>query len=103
MRTDGLVTRALVRTVANETFSELFALNPVPLELEEDDWSLGWVAVSGSQIVGVMLTQADSLGDLWVLRKHRRQGIGSLPKVNPKSLRGVMRSPGCAWLSRFAR
>jgi hypothetical protein len=35
--------RALVRTVANETFSELFALNPVPLGLEEDDWSLWWV------------------------------------------------------------
>jgi|ERR1700739_67787 ribosomal protein S18 acetylase RimI-like enzyme len=69
--------RALIRTVANETFRELFAPAPVPLKLDEDDWSLSWVAVNGSKIVGVMLTQADLLGDLWVLREHRRQGIGS--------------------------
>jgi ribosomal protein S18 acetylase RimI-like enzyme len=69
--------RALVRAVVNETFSELFAPNPVPLTLEEDDWSVSWVAVRGSKIVGVTLTQADSIGELWVLREYRRQGIGS--------------------------
>ena len=49
--------RALVTTVANETFGDLFAPSPVPLKLEDDDWSLAWVAVSGAKIVGVVLTR----------------------------------------------
>ena len=51
--------RALVKTVAEETFGELFAPSPVPLNLEEDDWSLAWVAVSSAKIVGVVLTNQD--------------------------------------------
>lgn len=68
--------RALIRTVAKETFGDLFAPNPVPLNLEEDDWSLAWVAVRGPKIIGVMLTQKDLVSDLWVLRKNRRHGVG---------------------------
>ena len=69
--------RALIRTVANETFAELFAPNPVPLKLEEDDWSLAWVAVCESKIIGVTLTREDWVSDLWIFRENRRSGIGS--------------------------
>src|SRR6516162_6820481 len=51
--------QALIEVVANETFSDLFAPNPVPLKFKDEDWPLAWVA------------------DLWVLREHRRQGVGS--------------------------
>ena len=69
--------RALIETVANETFSDLFAPNPVPLEFEERDWPLARVAVSDKTIVGVIITNQEWVGDLWVLREHRRRGIGS--------------------------
>jgi ribosomal protein S18 acetylase RimI-like enzyme len=68
--------RALVTAVANETFANLFAPNPVPLKLEDEDWSLAWVAVCDSKIVGVLLTNHEWLSDLWVLRENRRHGIG---------------------------
>lgn len=69
--------RALIRTVANETFADLFTPNPVPLKLEGDDWSLAWVVVCESKIVGALLTHADLIRDLWVLRENRRHGVGS--------------------------
>jgi ribosomal protein S18 acetylase RimI-like enzyme len=69
--------RALVQTVAEETFGELFAPSPVPLKLEEDDWSLAWVAASSAKIVGVLLTHQEWISDLWVLRESRRRGIGA--------------------------
>ncbi|MGA7794606.1 MAG: GNAT family N-acetyltransferase [Candidatus Acidiferrales bacterium] len=68
--------RALVTTVANETFGDLFAPSPVPLKLEDDDWSLAWVAVSDAKIVGVVLTRQEWISDLWVLREIRRHGVG---------------------------
>ena len=69
--------RILIETVANETFRELFAPNPVPLKFEDDDWTLAWVGVSDGKILGVMLTNREWVSDLWVLREHRRQGVGS--------------------------
>ncbi|MGA1988794.1 MAG: GNAT family N-acetyltransferase [Candidatus Sulfotelmatobacter sp.] len=69
--------RALIETVANETFKDLFAPNPVPLEFEDEDWPLACVAVSDEKIVGVIVTSQDWVSDLWVLREHRRQGVGS--------------------------
>jgi ribosomal protein S18 acetylase RimI-like enzyme len=68
--------RALVRTVADETFGDLFAPSPVPLNVEEKDWSLAWVAVANTKIVGVVLTQEEWINDLWVLRESRRQSVG---------------------------
>jgi ribosomal protein S18 acetylase RimI-like enzyme len=68
--------RALVTTVANETFGDLFAPSSVPLKLEDDDWSLAWVAVSDAKIVGVVLTRQEWISDLWVLRESRRHGVG---------------------------
>src|SRR5215472_5458612 len=69
--------RELIRTVTNETFAELFAPNPVPLTLEEDDWSLAWVAVRESKIIGITLTRGDWVSDLWILHENRRSGVGS--------------------------
>jgi ribosomal protein S18 acetylase RimI-like enzyme len=68
--------RALVTAVANETFANLFAPNRVPLKLEEEDWSLAWVAVCDSKIVGVLLTNQEWVSDLWVLSENRGHGIG---------------------------
>lgn len=69
--------RVVIETVANETFRDLFAPNPVPLKFEDDDWPLAWVAVLDGKILGVMLTNQEWVSDLWVLRKYRRQGVGS--------------------------
>ena len=69
--------RALIETVANETFKDLFAPNPVPLKFEDEDWPLAWVAVSDEKIVGVIITNQEWVDDLWVLREQRRQGVGS--------------------------
>jgi len=69
--------RSLIETVAIETFRDLFAPNPVPLEFEGEDWPLAWVAVSDEEIVGVIITNQEWISDLWVLRGHRRQGVGS--------------------------
>jgi ribosomal protein S18 acetylase RimI-like enzyme len=68
--------QALIETVANETFKDLFAPHSVPLEFEEEDWSLAWVAVSDQKIVGVIITNQEWISDLWVFREHRRRGIG---------------------------
>lgn len=69
--------QALIETVANETFKDLFSPNPVPLKFKDEDWPLSWVAVSGEKIVGVILTSREWVDDLWVLREQRRQGVGS--------------------------
>ena len=68
--------QALIKTVVNETFSDLFAPNPVPLEFDDADWPRAWVAISDEKIVGVIITNEEWVSDLWVLREHRRQGIG---------------------------
>ena len=67
----------LIEIVATETFGDLFAPNPVPLKFKDEDWPLAWVALSGAKIVGVTITSREWVDDLWVLREHRRQGVGS--------------------------
>jgi ribosomal protein S18 acetylase RimI-like enzyme len=69
--------QALIETVANETFKDLFAPNPVPLEFKDEDWPLAWVAVCAEKIVGVIITNQEWVSDLWVFRDDRRQGVGS--------------------------
>ena len=69
--------RVLIETVANETFRDLFAPNPVPLKFKDEDWLLAWVAVADTKILGVTITNQEWISDLWVLREHRRLGIGS--------------------------
>ncbi len=69
--------RALIETVANDTFRDLFAPNSVPLKFEDEGWPLAWVAVSDEKIVGVIITSQEWVSDLWVLREHRGQDVGS--------------------------
>jgi ribosomal protein S18 acetylase RimI-like enzyme len=69
--------RNLIEIVATETFRELFAPNPVPLQFKDEDWPLAWVAASDAKILGVIITNQDWVDDLWVLREHRRQGVGT--------------------------
>ena len=69
--------RALIETVANETFSNLFAPDPVPLEFEDEDCPLAWVAASDEKIVGVIITNQEWVSDLWVFREDRGRGVGS--------------------------
>ena len=69
--------RNLIEIVATETFKDLFAPNPVPLKFKNEDWPLAWVAVSDAKILGVIMTNQEWVDDLWVLREHRRQGVGT--------------------------
>ena len=66
--------RALVQTVVDEVYGGMWA--PPPLPIDEEDWSLAWVAVSESGIVGMVLTHEEWISDLWVLREQRGHGIG---------------------------
>jgi ribosomal protein S18 acetylase RimI-like enzyme len=66
--------RALVQTVVDEVYGGTWA--PPPLPIDEEDWSLAWIAVSESKIVGMILTNEEWISDLWVLRQHRSRGIG---------------------------
>ncbi len=49
---------------------------PAPLPIGEEDWSLAWVAIVDTRIVGMVLTMGEWISDLWVLREHRRRGLG---------------------------
>jgi GNAT superfamily N-acetyltransferase len=69
--------RELIEMVATETFKDLFAPNPVPLEFKDEDWPLAWVAASDAKILGVIITHQEWVDDLWVLQEYRRQGVGS--------------------------
>jgi ribosomal protein S18 acetylase RimI-like enzyme len=69
--------RELIEIVVTETFEGLFAPNPVPLKFEDEDWPLAWVAASSDKILGVVITHEEWVDDLWVLREHRQQGVGS--------------------------
>ncbi len=66
--------QALVQTIADETFAYLFPDPPVPIG--ESSWLLGWLAVSGEEAVGVTMTSAEWVTDLWVRRDSRKLGIG---------------------------
>jgi ribosomal protein S18 acetylase RimI-like enzyme len=66
---------ALVQAIADETFAYLV---PLPVPLGEPDWQPAWLAVSGEDILGVIMTKDEWVSDLWIARDHRRQGIGSL-------------------------
>ena len=69
--------QSLIETVVNDTFKDLFAPDPVPLNFKDEDWPRAWVAVSDEKIVGVIITNQEWVSDLWVLREHRGQGVGS--------------------------
>jgi ribosomal protein S18 acetylase RimI-like enzyme len=63
-----------VQTVVDEVYGGIWA--PPPLPIDEENWSLAWVAVSESKIVGMVLTHEEWVSDLWVLREYRNHGVG---------------------------
>jgi ribosomal protein S18 acetylase RimI-like enzyme len=65
---------ALVQTIADEIFADLFTPSQVPIG--EADWLSAWLAVSGEEIVGVTMTREEWVSDLWVRCDSRRIGIG---------------------------
>jgi GNAT superfamily N-acetyltransferase len=77
--------QALVTIVATETFADLFAPRPVPLNFDHDDWSRAWIAIHNSQMAGLAMTNKEWVSDLWVLADHRRQGIGAKLMVQCES------------------
>jgi len=64
----------LVQTVVDEIYGGLWA--PAPPPIGEEDWSLAWVAVIDTRIVGMVLTSGEWISDLWVLRENRGCGLG---------------------------
>ena len=69
---DGV--RSVVQTVADEIYGGLWA--PAPVPIDEEDWSVAWVAIVETRIAGIVLTNDEWISDLWVLRENRGHGIG---------------------------
>ena len=67
--------RRLVSAVVNETYGSIWPTTPI--EVGEEDWDAGWVAVTSNGLIGWMLTSDCWLEDLWVLRSSWGQGVGS--------------------------
>ncbi len=66
--------KALVQAVGDETYGGLWCAPPLPVD--DEDWSLAWVAGVEGCIAGMVLTNAEWLSDLWVLKQHRGRGVG---------------------------
>jgi ribosomal protein S18 acetylase RimI-like enzyme len=66
--------RAVAPTVVDEIYGGLWAAPPLPID--EEDWSLAFIAVVDARVVGVVLTHDEWISDLWVLRESRGQGVG---------------------------
>ncbi len=66
--------RAVVQTVVDEIYGNLWA--PPPLAVAEEDWSLAWIAIVDTTIIGMVLTNDEWISDLWVLCAARGCGIG---------------------------
>ncbi len=74
-RTEYTLVRNVVQTVVDETYGGLWA--PPPLQIDEEDWSLAWIAIMDGHVAGMTLTNEEWVSDLWVLKLFRSKGIGS--------------------------
>jgi len=64
---------AMVLAIALETFgSDLVSQD----RFSEEDWSRSWLAICDGDMAGVVLTNGEWIGDLWVRREYRNRGIG---------------------------
>ncbi len=68
--------RDLVQTVVDETYGGVWAQPPLPID--EEDWSLAWIAAVDFEIAGMVLTTEDWVSDLWVLRSFQGAGVGTM-------------------------
>jgi len=67
--------KALVREVVEETYGHLW--EAPPYNLDQDDWPQALVAVVGTGLAGVVLTQDAFISDLWVRRPFRSKSVGA--------------------------
>ena len=68
--------QSLVQSVVDETYGGQWA--PPPLQIDIEDWTQGWAAVEADTIVGIILTDGDHVGDLWIASGHRSAGVGAM-------------------------
>jgi ribosomal protein S18 acetylase RimI-like enzyme len=67
--------RALIGSVVTEVYGSLWDTSFTPIG--QDDWSRGWIAVDGTEPVGVLLTTDEWIDDLWIVSAQRGHGIGA--------------------------
>ena len=67
--------RALVGSVVTEVYGSLWDTSSTPIG--DDDWSRGWIAVEGTEPVGVLLTTDEWIDDLWIVSAQRGHGLGA--------------------------
>jgi GNAT superfamily N-acetyltransferase len=65
----------LVLEVVREVYDKLIPGDTLPTA---GRWAGGLVAEVAGRIVGVVVSDDDWVEDLWVMKEHRRRGIGSL-------------------------
>jgi ribosomal protein S18 acetylase RimI-like enzyme len=67
--------QALIGSIVTEIYGSLWDTSSPPPGNE--DWSRGWIAVDGTEPVGVLLTTHEWIDDLWIVRAQRGQGLGA--------------------------
>jgi GNAT superfamily N-acetyltransferase len=67
--------RALIGDIVTEVYGSLWDTSPIPIG--HDDWSRGWIAVEGTEPVGVLLTTDGWIDDLWIVSAQRGHGLGA--------------------------
>jgi GNAT superfamily N-acetyltransferase len=73
MPNENAAIAAMVLAIALETFrSDLIPQD----RFSEEDWSRSWLAICDGDMPGVVLTNGEWIGDLWVRREYRNRGIG---------------------------
>jgi ribosomal protein S18 acetylase RimI-like enzyme len=67
--------RALIGSVVTEVYGSFWDTSITPPG--HDDWSRGWIAVDGTEPVGVLLTTDEWIDDLWIVGPQRGRGLGA--------------------------
>ena len=72
---DAAAIIACVEASLNATYGGLWTSEP--LVAGDDDWASAWVACASGRIVGVGLSQAEVVSDLWVHPSEQGLGAGT--------------------------